>query len=111
MAFCTSCGTPVDNTARNCPKCGANVAAGATSMATPAATRPPAGSNAVKIVLIVVAVVFALGICATIASVIVLKKVAHRVRVDAGPNSTSVTTPFGNVTTDDPAVVARKLGV
>jgi zinc-ribbon domain len=113
MAFCTSCGAPLDDRARSCPKCGATVAPAAPAVSTtgPAAMRQPAGSNALRIVLIVVAAVFALGICATIASVIVLKNVAHRVRVDAGPNSTTVTTPFGSVTTDDPAVVARNLGV
>jgi len=114
MAFCTACGAPLDNAARVCPKCGANAAAGTPAAGTPASPlviRQPAGSNALRIVLIVVAAVFALGICATIGTIVVLKKVAHRVRVDSGPNSTVVTTPFGTVTADDPAAVAKQLGV
>jgi hypothetical protein len=114
MAFCTACGAPLDNAARVCAKCGANAVAGAPAVSTPAsqpAMRQPAGSNALRIVLIVVAIVFALGICATVGTILVLKKVAHRVRVDSGPNSTVVTTPFGTVTTDDPALVAKQLGV
>lgn len=95
-----------------CPKCGAGVAAPATG----APARVPAmqqtgGSSALRIALIVVAAVIALGICGAIGTVLVLKKVAHRVRVNVGPNSATVTTPSGTVTTDDPAVVARQLGV
>ncbi len=115
MAFCTACGAPVDNSARACPKCGAVVTAVPTVTAS-APPRAPAmqqtgGSSALRIALIVVAVVIALGICGAIGTVFVLKKVAHRVRVEAGPNSATITTPSGTVTTDDPAVVARQLGV
>jgi hypothetical protein len=112
MAFCTACGAGMDNIARVCPKCGANAAASAPSAASPGATpamRQPAGRNALSIVLIVVAVVIAFGILATVGTVFALKRMAHRVRI--GPNSTSITTPFGSVTTDDPAVVAKQLGV
>ena len=114
MAFCTACGSRMDNTARVCPKCGANAAASAPSTVSPSATpamRQPAGRNALSIVLIVVAVVIAFGILATVGAVFALKRMAHRTRVEAGPNSTSITTPFGSVTTDDPDVVARQLGV
>ena len=112
MAFCTACGAPMDNTAGVCPKCGANAAASAPSAVSPPATsamRQPAGRNALSIVLIVVAVVIAFGILATVGTVFALKRMAHRVRT--GPNSTVITTPFGSVTTDDPAVVAQQLGV
>jgi hypothetical protein len=112
MAFCTACGAAMDNTARACPKCGANAAAMGSSTAPPPVTpaiRQPAGRNALSIVLIVVAVVIAFGILASVGTVIALKRMSHRVRT--GPNSTSITTPFGSVTTDDPEVVARQLGV
>ena len=114
MAFCTACGLRIDNAAGVCPKCGAKAVASAPSAASPGATpamrQPhPAGRNALSIVLIVVAVVIAFGILATVGTVFALKRMAHRVRT--GPNSTVITTPFGSVTTDDPAVVAQQLGV
>ncbi|MBZ5510316.1 MAG: hypothetical protein LAN70_04025 [Acidobacteriia bacterium] len=64
-----------------------------------------------SIVLIVLVVVIALGVLATIGTVFALKKMARKVRVEAGPNSAVVTTPFGSVTADDPAAVAKQLGV
>ena len=112
MAFCTACGARMDNTAGVCPKCGANAAASVPSAVSPQDTpamRQPAGRNALSIVLIVVAVVIAFGILATVGTVFALKRMAHRVRT--GPNSTVITTPFGSVTADDPAVVAKQLGV
>jgi len=114
MAFCTACGLRIDNAAGVCPKCGANATASSPSAVSPPATpamRQPAGRNALSIVLIVVAVVIAFGILATVGTVLALKRMAHRVRVGSDPNSTAITTPFGSVTTDDPAVVAKQLGV
>lgn len=114
MAFCTACGTRIEPTARVCPKCGAGVSA---SAAAPAATpmapavRQNTRRNALSIVLIILAVVVALGALATVGTVFVLKKMAHRARLEAGPNSTVVTTPFGTVTANDAAAVAKQLGV
>ena len=112
MAFCTACGARMENTSHVCPKCGAGVSAAAPAPA-PAASiaRQNTGRNAVSIVLIVLVVVIALGVLATIGTVFALKKMARKVRVEAGPNSAVVTTPFGSVTADDPAAVAKQLGV
>ncbi|MBZ5627251.1 MAG: zinc ribbon domain-containing protein [Acidobacteriia bacterium] len=114
MAFCTACGATLDNAARLCPKCGAGVAASAVSPAPAQAApmvRQNASRNALSIVLIVLAVVVALGAMATVGTVFALKRMARRVRVEAGPNSAVVTTPFGTITADEPTAVAQQLGV
>ncbi len=114
MAFCTTCGAPMENSARFCTKCGTSTAGPSASPA-PAPPAPivrqATGRNALSIALIVLVVVVALGLLATIGTVFALKKMARRVRVEAGPNSAVVTTPFGSVTADDPVQVARQLGV
>ncbi|MGB9106617.1 MAG: zinc ribbon domain-containing protein [Terriglobales bacterium] len=114
MAFCTACGARMEDTSHVCPKCGAGVSAPAAAPApAPAASlaRQNTGRNAVSIVLVVLVVVIALGVLATIGTVFALKRMARRVRVEAGPASAVVTTPFGSVTADDPAVVSQQLGV
>ena len=114
MAFCTACGARMEDTSHVCPKCGAGVSApAAASAAAPTASiaRQNTGRNAVSIVLIVLVVVIALGVLATIGTVFALKKMARKVRVEAGPSSAVVTTPFGSVTADDPAAVAKQPGV
>lgn len=112
MAFCTACGARMEATSHVCPKCGAGVSAPAAALA-PAASlaRQNTGRNAVSIVLVVLVVVIALGVLATIGTVFALKRMARKVRVEAGPASAVVTTPFGSVTADDPAVVSQQLGV
>ncbi len=120
MAFCTACGAPMESSARFCTKCGAG-AAGAGTPAAPAraaaatqmapVARSTTGRNALSIALIVVVVVVALGALATIGTVFAVRKMAHKVRVEAGPNSAVVTTPFGSVTANDPTIVAKQLGV
>jgi uncharacterized membrane protein len=112
MAFCTACGARMEDTSRGCPKCGAGVSAPAAAPApTASVARQNTGRNALSIVLIVVVVVIALGVLATIGTVFALRRVARKVRVEAGPTSAVVTTPFGTVTADDPAVVSQQLGV
>lgn len=112
MAFCTACGARMENTSHVCPKCGAGVSAPAAAPA-PAASmaRQKTGRNATSIVLIILVVVIALGVLATIGTVFALRKMARKVRVEAGPTSAVVTTPFGSITADDPAAVAKQLGV
>lgn len=73
--------------------------------------RQNTGRNALSIVLIVLAVIVALGAVATVGTVFALKKMARRVRVEAGSNSAVVTTPFGTITADEPTAVAKQLGV
>ncbi len=111
MAFCTACGARIEDTSHVCPKCGAGASARAAAPApTASMARQNTGRNATSIVLIVLVVVIAMGVLATIGTVFALKRMARKVRVEAGPNSAVITTPFGSVTADDPAVV-KQLGV
>ncbi len=114
MAFCTACGEAIASTARTCHKCGAPVAPAAIPTAPPqpaSAVRQTTGRNPLTIVLIILVVVIALGMLGTIGTVIAMKRMARRMRVEAGPNSATVTTPFGSVTTNDAETVAQQLGV
>ena len=65
MAFCNSCGATLDAGTKFCNKCGAGApAASVPAASTPAAAGTPAqggGGSAVKIILIVVAVIVGLG--------------------------------------------------
>jgi len=114
MAFCTSCGAQLDASSQFCVKCGARQAAGV-GAAAPAKAAPSQGtSNAVKIVLIVVAAIVVLGIVGSIASLLFVRKVVKdaRVAVSESKDEQRVVTPFGTVeTTKDPAKIAEKLAV
>lgn len=110
MAFCNSCGATVEAAAKFCPKCGAGVPATAASPSVPAAA--PASSSGLKIVLIVVGVIFALGILGTIAATFIGWRIASRTHVEGRNGNVRVQTPFGTVeSTDNPSDAARNLGV
>lgn len=113
MAFCTSCGTKIDDNARFCKSCGAAMSAGAAaSPAAAPAAAPPSSGSGLKVVLIVLAVIIGLGILGTLASVLVGMRMLRRSQIQTGPGETSITSPLGNVTTSqDPAVIAKQLGV
>jgi len=116
MAFCNSCGATLDAAAKFCNKCGAvapmtgthPVAAAPGS--TPAAT--PKGSNAVKIILIVVAVVVGLGIVGIGTTAFLAWRFAKSTHVEQSGDNVRVETPFGTVESNtDPDVAARNVGV
>ncbi len=108
MAFCNACGATVEPGAKFCPKCGAAVPAAAVA-STPAT---PAQSNAVKVILIVVAIVvglFILGICS---ATFIGWRIARHTRVEQDRGKVRVETPFGTVeSTDDSDEAARNLGI
>ena len=122
MAFCNACGTALEAGARFCPKCGAPSAAAGTSA--PAGTMTPAtaggapsvapaqGSNALKIILIIVAVIVGIGILAMGTCAFVVHRVVSRSHIENRDGNVKVETPFGSVsTTQDPAEAARSVGV
>ncbi len=117
MAFCNSCGATLDSGAKFCNKCG-KTQPGAAS-ATPVFTAPagsPAGapknSSALKIILIVVAVVVGLGILGIAAVSFVGYRIAKHSRIHNEDGNVRVETPFGTVnTTTDPNEAARNLGI
>lgn len=120
MAFCNSCGATLDGGAKFCTKCGATQPAGKTSSATPSSLAPaaaplataPKNNNALKIILIVVAVIVGLGILGVGAASFIAYRIASRTRVHNRDGNVRVETPFGTVqSTTDPDEAARDLGI
>jgi hypothetical protein len=127
MAFCNSCGATLNPGTKFCNKCGspvtsdasAPVAAGAVAPSvTPAATvqttaqTPTGGSGALKIILIVFAVIIGLGILGIATVGIIGYHIAKSTRVTQNGDHVRVQTPFGEVeTSKDPDQAAKELGV
>lgn len=118
MAFCNSCGESLASGAKFCAKCGAAQPAGASSSSVPvaAATAAPAtqpqGGNAVKIILIIVAIFVGLGIIGAGMAAFVGWRIAHHTRVTEKDGNVRVESPFGTVeSTSNPDEVAKNLGV
>ena len=114
MAFCNSCGATLEAGAKFCPKCGTTVPmAGAIPPSVPSApATPPQGSGALKIILIVVAVAFVLGVLGIGTLVFVVRRVAQNSHVRNKDGNVRVETPFGTVqSTNDPNEASRNLGI
>ena len=114
LAFCNSCGATLEPGAKFCPKCGTTVPmAAAIPAASPAAPVPPAQrSGALKIILIVIALVFVLGVLGIGTLVFVVRRVAQNSHVRNKDGNVSVTTPFGSVqSTNNPEEASRNLGI
>ena len=126
MAFCNSCGATLGPGAKFCNKCGAAVVAGPSAGApapTPLAAAGPTplsptegqkggGSSALKIVLIVVAVIVGIGVLGLATLGIIAYKVARGTHVQQQGDQVKVETPFGTVqTSKDPDQAAKDLGV
>lgn len=108
MAFCNSCGSTLTDGSQFCNKCGKPVG---TPAPIPVAA-PPAGNSALKIVLIVVAVIVGLGIIGIVTVSVVAYKVAKNAHVTQEGDHVKVETPFGSVeTSKDADQAARNLGV
>jgi hypothetical protein len=114
MAFCNSCGANLEAGAKFCNKCGATVAAApsvATSSAAPV-TPTTGGSSALKVILIVVAVIVGIGILGMVTVGIVGYRIAKSSHVSQQGDHVKVDTPFGSVeTSKDPEQAAKDLGV
>lgn len=118
MAFCTSCGAQVADTAQFWTTCGkplpvpaeTRTTAGATAAQAPA---PAAGSgSAAKVILIVVAVVVGLGILSVAISALIGYRAIRHARVEHTRSGTRITSGTGTVeTTTDPAKVAATIGI
>ena len=108
MAFCNACGATVEPGAKFCPKCGAAVPAAAVA-STPAT---PAQSNAVKVILIVVAIVVGLSILGIGTATFIGWRIARHTRVAQDGDRVRVETPFGTVeSNNNPDETARNLGI
>ena len=108
MAFCNSCGSTLTDGSQFCSKCGKPIG-------TPApvpVVAAPAGNSALKVVLIVVAVIVGLGIIGIATVGVVAYKVAKNAHVTQEGDHVKVETPFGSVeTSKDADQAARNLGV
>jgi hypothetical protein len=115
MAFCNSCGATLNPGTKFCNKCGAAASAvptapSPTSMAPPLG--PTGGSSALKVILIVVAVIVGIGILGIATVGIIGYRIASRSHVSQNGDHVKVETPFGSVeTSKDPDQAAKDLGV
>jgi hypothetical protein len=117
MAFCNSCGATLTPGTKFCNKCGAPVAAvasapGVPSTTPPVAPAPTGGSSALKVILIVVAIVVGIGILGVATVGIIGYRIAKNSRVSQNGDHVKVETPFGSVeTSKDPDQAAKDLGI
>jgi zinc-ribbon domain len=113
MAFCNSCGTNLQAGARFCPKCGAAIPlAGAISPPVSSAPAASQANSALKIILIVVGVIVALGILGIGTMMFVVHHIAHNRHTEDKNGNVRVDTPFGTVqTTNNSDEAAHNLGV
>lgn len=122
MAFCNSCGAPLQAGAAFCEKCGTAVTPDAkpTSAFAPppagppiaTAPAPPQQGKGLKTFLIVAAVLVGLVILGVVASVIVGLTIARHSHITQEGNKVKVETPFGTMESNQDAdEVARNLGI
>ena len=119
MAFCNSCGATLDPATKFCNKCGApNVAQVPTPSTIPVAASSVSqsgsgqSSGALKIILIVAAVIVAVGVLGMATLGIITWRIAKSSHVRQEGDHVKVETPFGTVeSTKDPEAAVRNLGV
>jgi len=116
MAFCNSCGATLNPDTKFCNKCGAPVTAGpAPGVPSTVPTTVPAptgGSSALKVILIVVAIIVGIGILGVATVGIIGYHIAKRSHVSQSGDHVRVETPFGSVeTSKDPDQAAKDLGI
>ncbi len=115
MAFCNSCGAPLNEGTKFCNKCGAAASGAPAAFAQPIAPGPPAskgGNSALKIILIVVGVFVLIGVLGMVTCGIVIHRAIKSAHVSQKGDNMKVETPFGNMeTSTDPDKTAQELGV
>ena len=119
MAFCNSCGATLDPATKFCNKCGApNLAQvpapGAAPVASSSASQGGSAqsSGTLKVILIVAAVIVAVGVLGMATLGIITWRIAKSSHVRQEGDHVKVETPFGTVeSTKDPEAAVRDLGV
>jgi len=113
MAFCNSCGATLNPGTKFCNKCGAVQPAGpsASPAAAPPAAAPTGGSSALKIILIVVAVIVGIGILGIATVGFVGYRIAKSAHVTTQGDRVKVDTPLGSFSANDPDETVKELGV
>lgn len=118
-SFCTKCGAQLNPGTQFCTACGAPAGA---AIATPAAApymppptpvQPAAGGNsAVKVILIVVGVIIALGILGVSIFAFTIWRVAHAVHVEGNGEKVTLHTPGGTFSANNSTTYsASDLGI
>jgi len=116
MAFCNSCGTTLNPGAKFCNKCGATIGTGPSvpavsqSAAAPAAPPASAGGGALKVVLIVGAVIVGIGILAIVSVVFIGYRFAKSAHVSQEGERVKVETPIGTFSANDTDQALKDLG-
>ena len=115
MAFCNSCGAPLNEGTKFCNKCGAANSGAPAAIAQPIAPGPPAskgGSSALKVILVIVGIIVLIGVLGMVTCGIVIHRAFKSARVSQKGDNVKVETPFGNMeTSTDPDKTAQELGV
>lgn len=115
MAFCNSCGAPLNEGTKFCNKCGAAVSGVPAAAAQPIAPGPPpskGGSSALKVILVIVGVIVLIGVLGMVTCGIVIHRAIKSAHVSQKGDNVKVETPFGNMeTSTDPEQTAKDLGV
>lgn len=128
MAFCTSCGATLEGAGKFCTKCGAATGASglqSTATASPsgaaarpamaaasAAGAPASGGGALKVILIVIAVIIGVIVLGGAVIGFGVWRLASRSHIEAGKDGARIETPFGTVESNTNTTEAlRKLGV
>jgi hypothetical protein len=112
MAFCNSCGKELTPGTKFCNQCGASVSASPASAPSAIPAPPAKGGSALKIVLIVVAVIIGLGVFAVAGFSYFVYHIAKNSHVRQEGNNMKVDTPFGTIeSSQDPEKVSKNLGI
>jgi len=115
MAFCNSCGAPLNEGTKFCNKCGAAVSGVPAAAAQSIAPGPPpakGGSSALKVILVIVGVIVLIGVLGMVTCGIVIHRAMKSAKYSQKGDNVKVETPFGNMeTSTDPEQTAKDLGV
>ncbi|HUO14109.1 MAG TPA: zinc ribbon domain-containing protein [Verrucomicrobiae bacterium] len=112
MAFCNSCGATLNEGAKFCNQCGAPIGGAPPTAAQPAPASPPASGGGLKVVLIVIAVIVALGVVGIGAVSFIAYHAVKHAHVTQNGDDVKVETPFGRFeTSKDPDEVVKNLGI
>jgi hypothetical protein len=98
-SFCSKCGAELSPNAQSCNACGTPVAVPVlvAAAATPAAAPAQSGGSALKIILIILAVVVGLGILGMGAVGFFAWRVAHAIHVSGNGSDVTIHTPGGSL--------------
>jgi hypothetical protein len=97
-SFCSKCGAELSLGVQSCTACGAAVGPVAVATPPPVAVPAKSGNNALKIVLIVLAIFIGLGILGAGAFGYFVWRVAHAVHVAGSGSDVTIHTPGGTLT-------------